>query len=612
MAREKKPPLNPRDFYGQSDQYILETVTDDINRWKRYSQTYIEKMQEYYNDYQSQLDSNMVARNKQLNRASLYIPYIYSTIETAIPKIVNAIWDSKPLIVYRPVAEDAAPKADIMTNLVDFYMTQKMGAATVFYDLVKGALIYGTAITKQSWDKQERKMYRWADKEHEVEIDDEDNEGKKKKVKTKKKAKESYNRVMYDAPKMDYVNLSNFFFDPAFTTIDAAPFCGQMYYEELWRIKQKEKEGIYKNTKYLSGTDINDLPRDTTTEKGMMRDGVKIWEYWTNEWVVVIANETTVIRCDPNPYHHGRKPYVKWEVIPMPNEFYGKSTVETLQDLQRELNTIRMQRRDNINMALNRQYTVTRDSDIMPENMVSRPNNIIFVNTQEDVKALETPDVTSSAYQEEQVVKGDMDVVSGIHSYDRGQEPARQDTATVASLLTSASSERFRLQAMCIEEDSMTELGFQLAELVKQFMTEGPYIKIEYGSDFEKALREVDKEMGTNVSAEVKDLLVTPEDIDAEYDVIATGSASDPTVNREVRQSQLIQLFGTLQNVPGLNLPMIAEQLFKEFGFKNASDFIMEEQPMEAPPAEEPQEFGTPMGGVGGEALMMQNPNVQF
>lgn len=602
MSTRKRAPINPRDFNGRKDEDILAIIVEDMDRAKKFLTPKFEKFRAWNDVYNCKADVN-----QKREGANLYIPYAYSTVETAIPKILGSIFDSSPFISYKPVTADDEAKAVKMTALVEYQMKQKMKASSVFYNVFKTSLILGTAITKQTWRYEEKTVIKREFADTTVQLDD----GTPHNVQKVQPVERTV--VTYDAPYIESVEVDKFFFDPAYYDIPESPFVCHEYSIELYRLQEGEQNKLYRNVKKLSSQDKQEESK-IGTSRGDMKDAVKIWEYWTDDWKVMVANESVVIQCIRNPYCHRRKPFTKWAPVPMPNEFYGKSMIETLVDLQEELNTLRNQRIDNVSMAINRMFKLRRGAEIDTAQLVSRPNGFIEVDELDDITELDMKDVTQSAYADEEIVKADMDVTSGVHSYDRGQPADRRDTATVASLLTSASSERFKLQVMMMEEDPMTDMGSQICELNKQFLTDEIFIKV------------------TRDGQEQEDTVVF-EDIDAEFDVVAVGTAIEPTVNKEVRQSQLIQLMNVASNVEGVDRVALMKRIFKEFGFKEVDDmFLPPAQPMESPQlegqmqlppsimgaeqTEQPQQdvagLYPQLGGVGGLGEMLQNPNANM
>lgn len=593
MPRKKvqKTPINPRNFEGMDDEYILSIVVED----KKRCETFIAPMMAKFKEYQDGYDAFIRPEDKREYGANLNIPYIYSTVETALPKLLNSIFTSKPFISYKPVYEGTQEKADYMTALIDYQFRRKIKSSVLFYEVFKDTMILGTGITKQSWRRTEKSVQKRMPIEREIELPD----GTVTQVTVD--APQKVNKVTYDAPDIINIPLKDFRFDPAYSQIYDMPWCGYEYPTELWKLHEGAENKKYKNLDKISTENTQDVTTDPFASKADMRNGVKIFDYWTDEWHVVVANDNVVILVEENPYFHGCKPFTKWVMIPKPNNFYGKSTVDTLLTLSSELNTLRSQRLDNVSMAINRMFLINKQSTIDVAQLQSRPNGFIEVDDIEnDIVELKMADVTSSAYSDEKIVKEDMDVTSGIHSYDRGNTPERKDTATVASLLSTASSERFKLQAIMMEESPLSDIGFQLAELNKQFITDEVFITI------------------TGQSGKEEEMVITFDDIDTELDVIAVGTAIEPSVNKEVRQSQLIQLLNTAATIPEVNKVELVKEILKVFEFKNAEDMVQEVPP--EIPAEEiaPEEAGgeaqglyPQLGGVGGLGNYLQNTSLQ-
>jgi len=588
MAR-KKYPDDPRNFEGMSDDYIIQVITEDMERAYRFQRPFFEKFAEYYKLYNSEIDSD----HKRADGANLFIPYIYNIVETMVPRILNSILETKPLISYKPVNVDDIDKARKMTALVAYQMKQFMKASTRLYEIIKSSMMYGTAISKQTWKYETKQVVKRKLEKTPVTLDS----GEVINVEQMQPYTEEV--VVYDAPDIKNIPLESFFFDPAYTDIDESPFACHEYFKEKHELIAGEEAGLYKNTRKLSAGEsfdgaLYDRLEDHHESIGNMRDGVRIWEYWTNDFKVLVANKTTVIMCIPNPYYTKRKMFTKWCPIPMANEFYGKSPIETLRDLQYELNTMRSQRIDNISLAINRMFYINRNADIDVTQLKSRPNGYIEVDDMaNDIREITFNDVTGSAYKDEEIIKTDMDVTSGVHSYDRGQNPQRRDTATVASLLTSASSERFKLQAMMLAEDPVTDIGKQFADLNKQFLSDDTFIRItdEGGGEMYEQ--------------------ITFADIDTEFDVVAVGASVDSTANKEVRQAQLVQLLNIAAGIPEINKVELAKEIFRAFEIKNVDDMFQEVPPemMEEPegPASDATGLYPQVGGVGALQGMMQN-----
>jgi hypothetical protein len=95
--------------------------------------------------------------------------------------------------------------------------------------------------------------------------------------------------------------------------------------------------------------------------------------------------------------------------IPVQHELYGIGIPEVSESLQEELNAVRNQRMDNVNLIINRMFIANKYADIDFDQLVSYPGNIILTNDVTAVQPLDTRDITKSAYMEEEIIKRDID-----------------------------------------------------------------------------------------------------------------------------------------------------------------------------------------------------------
>jgi hypothetical protein len=562
---------NPRDFENMDDKDILQQVLKDIQQSQTAQQPYFDKFVTYYQMYNSFIPENQ----RRPNGANLFIPYVFNIVETITPRLIKTMFSSKPFLVYKPVTVDDIAKAKKMTRLVDFQLHQRMRAIPVFVDIVKSALLYGTAISKQTWRLSEKKFVKRVDK-----MIQDPNTGEQ----IMAKVPVLMNGVKYDAPFIQNVPLEDFFIHPYAANIYDSPYAAHRYWLPLHELWKGEKANIYKNIKEVSvtmnGFDAYGIDARLSSigmNSRPQRGEVEIIEYWTDDWKVMVANRAVIIQSMEHPFWHREKPFSKWIDVPIPNEFYGKGEIEICRDMQYELNTTRNQRIDNVTMVLNRMFKILRTANIDTDQLISRPNGFIEVDNMDDIRELEIDDVTQSGYQEESVIKRDMDDATGVYDYGRGAPADRRETATTASILAQAGSERFELKVNLMEMGGLADCGMQLAELNRQFIDHDIEIRItdDYGN-------------------EIPDT-ITPEDVDVDLDMVAVGSAVEPSVNKEIRQNQLIQLLANTVNNPYVNQVELLKEIFEAFEFKDVEGLINQQPP---PPAQQEVPVEEQAGGV--------------
>lgn len=552
MAEENRKAVHKRDFGNMSDKEILNQVLEDLNVSETFQRPFLDKFDEYYRLYRSYIPDNQ----KRENGANLFIPKTFQSIETIVPKIILSIFSTRPYVQTIPLGvdnEERNLKSDKMNKLLDYQFSQKIKLVPIMTDVIKSAMIYGTAITKQTWVYKTKKMV------------------KRRRKMVLNIPLPTYEEVLQevvvkDHPMIENIPLKDFFFDPAGTTIENCRYCIHRYWEDYHELKDKEEKGAYKNTKELadSSEDNTFNAEDMLTSIGLGNNGVKtrkgieILEYYTDDYKIVIGNRKTVLFVGENPYHHRSKPFARIVDTPVPNEFYGIGEIEPIKDMQYELNTTRNQRIDNVSLLINKMYSIIRGANIDINQLVSRPNGFIEVDDHNDIKPIDFGDITQSAYNEEQIIKNDIEEALGLFDSVTGAHADRRETATTMSILANAGSQKFQLKTKLTEESGFHEIINQIISLNQQFIDTETEINI-LGAD------------NTLVTEKV-----SPDDILGEWEIVALGSSQEATLNKEIRQNQMIQLLNVISQNPYVNQQEFLKRLFEVFDMKNINQLIIQ------------------------------------
>lgn len=564
MAKDKKSKAkHPRDFENMEDVDIINQVLNDFRDSDLFQKQYFDTFRECYKLYRSYISEDEMKEN----RSNLFIPYTFQVIETVVPKLILTMFSARPYVQAIPLGvldnQTRTQRAQKMTKLFEWLYTSKIKIVPLVTEIIKTAAIYGTAITKQTWDYEEKEIV-------------------KKRQRTVlgipiAGAFENVlvNSVVKDQPKVELINILDFFFDPAATTIQEGRYAVHRYYEDFHELSEKNRKsnGMYKNLdKYKSYS--NDVYA-RQNENNFMPDAagisranngtksIEILEYWTDDWVIKVANRETIIYSNPTPFFHRQKPFAKWVYSALPNEFYGEGAVNPIKPLQYELNTTRNQRVDNVSFVLNKMWKVLRSANIDVTQLVSKPAGFIEVDELTDIEEIRFTDVTASSYNEESVIKNDMDMTSGVHDAARGSSPDRRETATTMSILSKAGSERFQLSVRLSETGGFYDMNNQILRLLQQYVDHDLEVMI-LGDD-----------------GKLQPDIVSPEDILGEWDIVAIGSSLEPNANKEIRQTQLVQLYNIIQARPDVNHSALLRNIFEAFDMRNMDEiFNVQQQPM--------------------------------
>jgi hypothetical protein len=278
---------------------------------------------------------------------------------------------------------------------------------------------------------------------------------------------------------------------------------------------------------------------------------------------------------DPKPLleeypwlRNGERPYVMGYTNVESHRLYPAGTVELTQELQAAANDIWNQRFDNVRLAMNKRYHIRRDRNIDLDALFrSVPGGAVEMDDPDnDVRVIDTRDVTGSAYAEQDRINMDFDELQGNFSTSTVQG-ARSLNETVGgmSLMASNSGTVTEYVLRTFSETWVERVLKQLMRLEQYYETDE--IILELASDAASQVNE-------QYQGVINDLL--------KYEVLLKVnvgiSATDPL--RKVQN--LISGIQMLGGLPGfaesLNTQEIVKEVFGALGYKDGERFVMMEQ----------------------------------
>lgn len=556
MAEEKKEPL--------------EIVVDAFKVADEARKPREDKWKKFYELYRSHIEK----RDDGLS--NLFIPIVFSAIETVLPRIVEAVFASRPYLAMLPREPEDVDNAKIMETLIDYQLVDKMNIVRKFSDFIRECLIYGTAVAKVTWRFETRpKIVRVPKYEvFGVKFGETTQEEK---------------TVFYDDPEFEPIDIFDFFIDPDATSIDDAAYCIQRSYRSLSYLKNQADNGIYENIDKLEGVSgsgsLTSGERASDIGLGASSGGKKleVLEYWTDDRVITVVERQVVIRDIKNPYYHRRKPFINIVDIPVPHEFYGIGEVEPIEYMQYAYNDFVNQIMDNMNLSINKMWIANSQSDIDPTQLISKPGHVIWAeDVTGDLREVALSDTTGPAFNMLGLIEQQTQNVLGVFDYIKGATPSRAETATTVTSLQEAANMRFKQKIRTIEVMGLRELGRFMIQLNQQFV------------DRERVIRIVGEEGQMFFE-------VDPGEINGEFDLIPVGSSVDPVANKFSRQNQLMNLYNTVGMNPMINQQEFLKIIFDAYDIKEQTRLINPMPPMDpnaAQPGPVPEGMETLEGGM--------------
>lgn len=551
-------------------------------RSEDYTRTYFDRAKTHYKHYRLYRD-----KKDYPYANSIFCPDTFNFVEDAAAKEVQALLGSSPVYQVIPRKGGVLGIASQLNVVLQWAVeTPEFEFFIEFLDFKKNSAIFGTSFLGVLPD------FKFTDQ-----------------------------GLVYAGPRFDFNDFWDIFPDPMARRLGRN--CryiikrSKPYFEELMDMEQK---GIYKNVRQmesLNSGDIDDERKQLLMEIGVQqyisddKDVHEILEMYSYGHIITVGDRQIILRDTrsdkfrPYPYDI---PLVDDRYVPVPGEFYGMGIPEILRDLQADKNTVRSQRRENVDLILNKILKLRSGADVDIDTLKFFPGAIWMVeDIERDIRELDLRDVTQSAYQEEEHLDMDMERATGQYRYSQGQAPQREETATGIIRLQQAAQSRMDISLKMTEFSAMRSIATKVILQVRQFMPQAEYERIvgEPDAGFYK---------------------IPLEDIQRFYDFMPVGSSI--TRVKEQRAKQLMEGLKMLMSIPpqvqqmgGFQVnyrKMIEMGMDEALDIKNYKQIIMDAPPPPPPPT---GPGGGPQSGGGPplppdellrQALMESAPNPQL
>jgi len=487
---------------------------------------------------------------KTPSRSSITQPMAFKIIEAALPKLANSIYaqDNKFFDVKAidPDNIDDLARAEAIRRLLELQL-DKARFFPKFLDFTKQMLLYGTSFMKVYWEVKhdwvwERTSRREMQTIEGFEIGEKIIWDEEKKYTATKRQ-----------PGLEVLDILDVYLDPDATDEQG----GRGVFLRSWISRDELKEmaqgrfPVYGNVNkldeevgsaeaYADSRAERLAPRGLNTSATNRKDEIELLEFWGSldidgdgikeECQIVIADRQTIVRAIANPFHHQKRPIVRGVMFPVPNELYGLGMIEPVIGQIDELDTLKRQRLDNINQSLNAMWQVDPTADVELDTLISAPNQIILSSPLDAVKKLDTPDVTSNAFNEAAILQQDIESATTPASVQGTPDSGRLGrTARGAQLIIGQALEKFGMSTKLLEEMTLEPMLEMMYALDLQFI------------DDEDVLR------SPLLYREIADLGLAPEDIRANISFQMAGISD--LVGSEGKINQIISFMSVFGKV---------------------------------------------------------------
>lgn len=290
--------------------------------------------------------------------------------------------------------------------------------------------------------------------------------------------------------------------------------------------------------------------------------------YGRNDYVFYTVG-TELMLSKPVPiedvYWHGERPYSLGSMLIEAHKAIPDSPTHLISDLQKTANEISNQRRDNVQLVLNKRYLARRGAQVDYKSLTrNAPGSVTLVNDPAgDITPIDFQDVTGSAYQEQDRVNMDIDDLTGVFSASSvGSNRSLGETVGGMSMLRSAGNEIAELMIRTVAETWVERVMKQLVMLEQKYESDAVLLAIaaqqakiyeRFGmSESIDTLLEQELTTTVNMGMDATDPLRKTEKL-----LYATGKVNEILMNP----------------TQGLNKPEIIKEIFGSLGYKDGERF---------------------------------------
>ncbi|MEM0951491.1 MAG: portal protein [Cyanobacteria bacterium P01_H01_bin.74] len=479
----------------ETEAVLVDSICHNFSEWKKARTGLEAQWQACWEAYLCELnplfiqDSTSFSREHEHDRSRVARPVLYEAVEAIHSHLLNGLFPASEKF-FTVMGQTEGDMQN--SQLIESFLQQKLEDANFIeqYALfLKQAIVTGNSVAALPWHTQkQRRPVEVPIKAFGVTINYET---------------QWQDCIQYDGPKFDVLDIFDVVMDPettdftqaklirkvsrtlselkenpAYTNLDKitfdcpeshipldnAPIRNPVYRHHGLRAKPVD----HKATHPLQKKDTTREPQVTVLEA---------WgDFWVNDTLYanhlcVIAGKT-LIRFEPNPYHHQLKPFVFTNFIAIPNALYGIGAIEKSLGLQHAINTLTNQKLDVINLSINNPFTyLTNDDDFDPANMVTRPGALIPVKSHETLKPIRFLNNFTVAFQEIETLKAEIQEATGALTFFTGGESDRKRTATEVSALVRGGTQKFSSILSHLEKTSLLPALQLIYRQAKQFVS---------------------------------------------------------------------------------------------------------------------------------------------
>lgn len=569
-----------------SKETVLKHVKSDLEQSKKVKNTINNKIIEWRNIYDAKPYGNETE-----GRSQIVMPEARNTVDWFVPNAIKPFMVGS--VVAQPVSGNDVQQAENITNLLKYQYERKFDKMRFLRRAFKTMSIEGTVIARTGWDFTEEETSRETltglapeyvqvlaeqvqaneGRIENVKIDDDDGTVSIDVVKSK---------ITHNNPTAEIIKNEDFYIDPQATRLEDARYVIQAIdytLSDLRKLDKKyEDEGIYENVDdlvvendkdqsslgaYRDATNLRDYSQQDTELEDKPRKRITIYEYYgeydldgdgITEPIVCTFSGNTILRLAPNPFPDKKPPFVACQFREDSFAFWGHSLVELVSPHQKLKTSLMRTWIDMMATSTNGIKAVPKGSlDALNVRKLREAKIGDFIEYDPNRGApqlLQQTNIPPSMINMYEMLQQEQENSTGLTKYNQGT-----DASSLNKTATGITAILGQAQVRMWEVTQMFSDSF-IKEMLKKWVA---YNKA-YLAD------------GTLLRLDDKDVQLTRDDIDGDYDLDINVSMTGASEAKAQSIIQLLQVTAPMMQA-GAITPDIAQKLiaklFESLDFKD-------------------------------------------
>jgi hypothetical protein len=555
----------------EHDPYAPETEFEDalqlvqaaVEEAERHHIAFCEKVEKRYRAYRGVAEKKNEATDDW--RSRLTTPYLLQTVEAMLATMLipKPRWSVDPVVLPEQPIEMAVARKQTGRH-VEIALDKEMQQdhfAQKQRPFMQQDMVVGFTVAKLMW-RSERGYRKFLEPTITLV---QDSNGR---VIDSEPGMEEQDRelLVHDGPTFIVRDVRDWMWPESAKSVDEAAWIIDRSWETYDCLEQKQEMGLYENVHDLKGDEDLQQYKSNSEREQLLRnsertDGlIEVLEYWTDERVITVGARKVVLSDQPNPFWHGKKPFIVCSSMPDAFQIPGISVVESLAQMQEYLWSLQNNRLDSIRLQ-NNLITLIRDDVDDPDSFEFYPGAQWFVTDPGQVSTLPVdPNLGQVTLEAESMIKGDLQNVMGGLPYAGSVNEVNQTTATGMSIVTSI-AERMIKARTANYAWAYAKIGSMFLSMMAQFIRQERAYLIK------------------GAGAEPQTMLLSPSDFQGDWSVdVDVMEESMMRQERRAEAQTLLQMAGQLAQVVPLNMKAFMTRVLDAYGVDQPEQFFSAEE----------------------------------